>query len=122
MRPPRGRDLHLERAAGPPPSRRRRRTGAWPRRRAELHRDGADRARDHRRLGPLYCGGGMTPLVVLDVVGLTPGLLAHMPALRDAAPYAARLDPVLPAVTCSVQASLLTGLPPSGHGIVANGW
>ena len=27
-----------------------------------------------------------------------------------------------PAVTCSVQSTLLTGLPPSGHGIVANGW
>ena len=27
-----------------------------------------------------------------------------------------------PAVTCTVQSTLLTGLPPSGHGCVANGW
>jgi predicted AlkP superfamily pyrophosphatase or phosphodiesterase len=61
-------------------------------------------------------------LVVLDVVGLTPRLLEHMPALRAAVAHRARLDPVLPAVTCSVQASLLTGAPPSEHGIVGNGW
>ena len=29
---------------------------------------------------------------------------------------------VLPAVTCTAQATLLTGLPPSEHGVVANGW
>ena len=29
---------------------------------------------------------------------------------------------VAPAVTCPVQSTLLTGLPPSGHGVVANGW
>ncbi|BEL02661.1 alkaline phosphatase family protein [Actinoplanes sichuanensis] len=63
----------------------------------------------------------MTKLVVLDVVGLTPRLLEHMPNLRSiGAP--ARLDPVLPAVTCSVQATLLTGETPAGHGIVGNGW
>jgi predicted AlkP superfamily pyrophosphatase or phosphodiesterase len=61
-------------------------------------------------------------LVVLDVVGLTPDLLAHMPTLRAACPYTARLDPVLPAVTCTVQATLLTGAQPREHGIVANGW
>jgi predicted AlkP superfamily pyrophosphatase or phosphodiesterase len=33
-----------------------------------------------------------------------------------------RLQPVLPAVTCSVQSSMLTGLPPREHGIVGNGW
>ncbi|MCI0688585.1 MAG: alkaline phosphatase family protein, partial [Sporichthyaceae bacterium] len=65
-----------------------------------------------------------TPLVVLDVVGLTPRLLANMPALRSVAErgFTARLDPVLPAVTCSVQASLLTGSAPREHGIVGNGW
>src|SRR5690606_7063903 len=30
--------------------------------------------------------------------------------------------PVLPAVTCSVQATMLTGVPPREHGIVGNGW
>ncbi|MBO0868166.1 MAG: alkaline phosphatase family protein [Micromonosporaceae bacterium] len=64
------------------------------------------------------------PLVVLDVVGLTPRLLEHMPALRRvaAAGFQAPLEPVLPAVTCSVQASMLTGAPPRDHGIVGNGW
>lgn len=32
------------------------------------------------------------------------------------------LEPSLPAVTCSVQATLLTGRPPSQHGIVGNGF
>jgi predicted AlkP superfamily pyrophosphatase or phosphodiesterase len=65
-----------------------------------------------------------TPIVVLDVVGLTPRLLPHMPRLSALAGegFRARLDTVLPAVTCTVQSSLLTGLPPSDHGIVGNGW
>ncbi len=66
----------------------------------------------------------MKRLLVLDVVGLTPRLLAHMPrlsALRDAG-AGARLDTVLPAVTCSVQSTLLTGVPPADHGVVGNGW
>jgi predicted AlkP superfamily pyrophosphatase or phosphodiesterase len=64
------------------------------------------------------------PLVVLDVVGLTPRLLDHMPRLREmaAAGFQAALGTVLPAVTCSVQATLLTGAPPREHGIVGNGW
>jgi predicted AlkP superfamily pyrophosphatase or phosphodiesterase len=64
------------------------------------------------------------PLLVLDVVGLTPKLLKEMPRLRKLASegYSATLDPVLPAVTCSVQASLLTGKTPTEHGIVGNGW
>src|SRR5690606_35051943 len=32
------------------------------------------------------------------------------------------LTTVLPAVTCSVQATLMTGTTPSDHGAVANGW
>jgi predicted AlkP superfamily pyrophosphatase or phosphodiesterase len=32
------------------------------------------------------------------------------------------LEPVLPAVTCSVQSTFLTGETPAGHGIVGNGW
>jgi predicted AlkP superfamily pyrophosphatase or phosphodiesterase len=61
------------------------------------------------------------PLLVLDVVGLTPRLLAHMPRL-SAVGTAVPLKPVLPAVTCSVQSTFLTGAPPSEHGIVGNGW
>src|SRR5918993_232110 len=63
-------------------------------------------------------------LVVIDAVGLTPRALTHMPRVRRlaAAGFQARLEPVLPAVTCSVQASMLTGLQPTEHGIVGNGW
>lgn len=63
-------------------------------------------------------------LVVLDVVGLTPRLLDHMPRLRAIAAkgFQAPLGTVLPAVTCSVQSTFLTGETPAGHGIVGNGW
>ena len=63
-------------------------------------------------------------LLVLDVVGLTPRLLPHMPNLRRMAEpgFTANLDPVFPAVTCSVQSTFLTGLTPAEHGIVGNGW
>lgn len=64
------------------------------------------------------------PTVVLNVVGLNTGLLDHAPKMAAFAGRHAvtRLKPVLPAVTCSVQASMLTGRPPRDHGIVANGW
>ena len=47
-----------------------------------------------------------------------------MPRMRRLAAdgFQARLDPVLPAVTCSVQSSILTGVAPTDHGIVGNGW
>jgi len=63
-------------------------------------------------------------VVVVDVVGLTPALLAHMPRLRalGADGFQAPLGTVLPAVTCSVQSTFLTGRPPRDHGIVGNGW
>jgi predicted AlkP superfamily pyrophosphatase or phosphodiesterase len=66
----------------------------------------------------------VTPLVVLDVVGLTPRLLEHMPRLRALAGsgFAAPLGTVLPAVTCSAQSTLLTGVLPARHGVVGNGW
>lgn len=66
----------------------------------------------------------MTSLLVLDVVGLTPRLLAHMPRLRAVAAdgFQAELGTVLPAVTCSVQSTFLTGVPPAEHGVVGNGW
>jgi hypothetical protein len=66
----------------------------------------------------------MKPLLVLNVVGLTPALLRHAPRLAALAEdgFVASMTPVLPAVTCTAQASMLTGLAPSGHGIVANGW
>lgn len=66
----------------------------------------------------------MKPVVLLDVVGLTQSLLAHMPNLRALAAggWQAELGTVLPAVTCSAQSTFLTGKPPAEHGIVGNGW
>jgi len=67
----------------------------------------------------------MHKTVVLNVVGLTPSLLGeHTPFLSKwaALGHIASIKPVLPAVTCSVQASYLTGKYPQDHGIVANGW
>jgi predicted AlkP superfamily pyrophosphatase or phosphodiesterase len=68
----------------------------------------------------------MQPTLVLLVVGLTPSLLGpHTPNLRKLADEGGGVRPlatVFPAVTCTVQASLLTGRLPSGHGAVANGW
>ena len=67
----------------------------------------------------------MRPLVVLDVVGLTPELLGkHTPHLARlaASGFQAELRAILPAVTCSAQSTILTGLLPRHHGIVGNGW
>lgn len=67
----------------------------------------------------------MNRTLVLLVVGLTPRLVgAHTPRLAAFAQAGAMrpLRPVLPAVTCSVQSTLVTGLLPRDHGIVANGW
>jgi predicted AlkP superfamily pyrophosphatase or phosphodiesterase len=67
----------------------------------------------------------MQPLIVLNVVGLSPkhigpdtpnlATLANRGAMRP-------LTTVTPAVTCTVQSTLLTGLRPDQHGAVANGW
>jgi predicted AlkP superfamily pyrophosphatase or phosphodiesterase len=64
------------------------------------------------------------PVVWLLVVGLTPRLLRHAPTLSAIAAKGStrQLEGVVPAVTCTAQASVLTGLPPAGHGIVGNGW
>lgn len=66
----------------------------------------------------------MPKLAVLNVVGLTPRLLSHAPFLSTWArdKRTAAVTPVLPAVTCSVQSTYLTGVMPSVHGIVGNGW
>lgn len=67
----------------------------------------------------------MHPLVVLNIVGLTPELIGqHTPNIALLAQGGAlrALRTVTPAVTCSVQATFLTGLLPSGHGAVGNGW
>jgi predicted AlkP superfamily pyrophosphatase or phosphodiesterase len=64
------------------------------------------------------------PLILINAVGLTGRLLAMAPRLKALAESGWRrsLVEVVPAVTCSAQASFLTGLPPEGHGVVGNGW
>lgn len=63
-------------------------------------------------------------MLLLDVVGLTAQALKDMPRLSALARRGsqAQLGTVLPAVTCSVQSTILTGLMPRDHGIVGNGW
>jgi len=87
----------------------------------------------------------MHKTVVINVVGLSADLVGiHTPHLsawidgrstvRSPEPTTpthpptvgparrAFIRPVLPAVTCSVQATYLTGKHPTDHGIVGNGW
>tara|TARA_R110001599_G_scaffold46085_4_gene135500 strand:- start:1036 stop:2412 length:1377 start_codon:yes stop_codon:yes gene_type:complete len=67
----------------------------------------------------------MKKTVVLNVVGLTRGLIGeHTPFIKSFLERgaSATITPQLPAVTCSVQATYLTGKTPSEHGIVGNGW
>jgi len=66
----------------------------------------------------------MKPVLLVDVVGLTPRLLPRAPSLQDLGTRGASspMSTVLPAVTCSAQATMLTGLAPSSHGAVGNGW
>ena len=64
-------------------------------------------------------------VALLNVVALTRSIIrSHMPRLGAwAASREIRdLRPVLPAVTCAAQATMLTGRAPSEHGIVGNGW
>ena len=67
----------------------------------------------------------MKKTVVLNVVGLTRGLIGEYTPFIKAfleRGASATITPQLPAVTCSVQATYLTGKTPSEHGIVGNGW
>ena len=68
----------------------------------------------------------MTRTVVLNVVGLTPGIVRSgaAPNLARWATGAAltRIRPAFPAVTCTAQSDYLTGRYPTAHGIVGNGW
>ncbi|MCZ6444830.1 MAG: alkaline phosphatase family protein, partial [Planctomycetota bacterium] len=65
------------------------------------------------------------PTVVINVVGLSGSLIGEATVNINrliARGSMRRVIPVLPAVTCSVQSSMLTGLRPNQHGIVGNGW
>ncbi|MCC6740348.1 MAG: alkaline phosphatase family protein [Planctomycetia bacterium] len=68
----------------------------------------------------------MPPVVLLNVVGLTPRQVGadtpRLRALADGGSGAVAMKGVLPAVTCSAQATMLTGLAPQDHGAVGNGW
>ncbi|HML14492.1 MAG TPA: alkaline phosphatase family protein [Xanthobacteraceae bacterium] len=67
----------------------------------------------------------MRPTIVLLVVGLTSRHFGpHAPRLTAFARAGAMrpLRTVTPAVTCTVQATFMTGGLPRDHGIVANGW
>src|ERR1700757_4628786 len=64
------------------------------------------------------------PLLLINAVGLTPRWLPYAPRLRALAEagWVRPLREVVPAVTCTAQATLLTGQTAERHGIVANGW
>ena len=67
----------------------------------------------------------MDKTIVLNVVGLTPELIGeHTPFLSQwqKKGKTTSIKPVLPAVTCTAQATYYTGENPNRHGIVANGW
>ena len=63
-------------------------------------------------------------IVLINAVGMTSRLLSLAPRLGELARagWSRPLEEVVPAVTCSAQATLLTGKPPEEHGIVGNGW
>jgi len=67
----------------------------------------------------------MKKTVVIDVVGLSSSIIGeHTPFLKEYVERnnLTRIEPLLPAVTTSVQSSYLTGKWPSETGIVGNGW
>jgi predicted AlkP superfamily pyrophosphatase or phosphodiesterase len=66
----------------------------------------------------------MSSLVLINAVGLTRRLLPLAPRLQQLAQagWCVSLREVFPAVTCTAQATMLTGQPASLHGIVGNGW
>jgi predicted AlkP superfamily pyrophosphatase or phosphodiesterase len=66
----------------------------------------------------------LQPLVLINAVGLTRKLLLAAPRLGRlaAAGWIRSLDEVIPAVTTTAQATILTGKLPQQHGIVGNGW
>jgi len=65
------------------------------------------------------------PTAVLLTVALNESLIGdHSPRIRDYIKSGTRqfLEPSFPAVTTTVQSSMLTGATPRDHGIVGNGW
>lgn len=67
----------------------------------------------------------MNKTVVLNVVGLTTQLIGEYTPFLERWQQRGKttlIQPVLPAVTCTAQATYYTGVNPDQHGIVANGW
>ncbi len=67
----------------------------------------------------------MHKTAVLNIVGLTADLIGKdTPFLKQwfSQGNMTPVNSILPAVTCSVQATYLTGVMPEQHGIVGNGW
>ena len=67
----------------------------------------------------------MKKVALINVVGLSERLIGeHTPFITNWSSQRNRalIDPMLPAVTCAVQSTYLTGKTPREHGIVANGW
>ena len=67
----------------------------------------------------------MKKTVVINVVGLTKRLIGeHTPFIKSFLDKGntSYIEPILPAVTCAVQSTYVTGKWPSEHGIVGNGW
>ena len=67
----------------------------------------------------------MNKTVVIDIVGLSSSLIGeHTPFLKkySAQKNLSTINPILPAVTTSVQSTYVTGKFPREHGIVGNGW
>jgi predicted AlkP superfamily pyrophosphatase or phosphodiesterase len=67
----------------------------------------------------------MKKTVVIDVVGLSKSVIGdHTPFIKKyiADRHISTIEPVLPAVTTSVQSTYLTGKWPADTGIVGNGW
>ena len=64
------------------------------------------------------------PLILLNTVALPTQHLHLAPRLSELAQsgWHRPLRETIPAVTCSAQATMLTGKPPQEHGIVGNGW
>lgn len=64
-------------------------------------------------------------LAVLNIVGLSKSLIGpHTPSITKFAGQNGlqTYRPAFPAVTTTAQSSILTGTPPTHHGIVGNGW
>lgn len=67
----------------------------------------------------------MNKTVVIDIVGLSVSLVGeHTPFIKSwvEGRHLQAIEPMLPAVTTSVQSTYVTGKWPAEHGIVGNGW